>query len=159
MLSSSRSTPAQSSAHVRGSSPTLFSFITWREYDEWRLISPVLPGFCHTVFDCFTAYKNGLDDGKGLKGRLKFNNNNKVIPQDFINVSRKTVAMLILKLLCERMPPPPLPLYETLRNMCWNINTAMYVGEYGACTHLIVLCGFRLGLKVASLHDEPEFRG
>ena len=31
--SSSRSTPAQSSTHVRGSSPTLFSFITWREYD------------------------------------------------------------------------------------------------------------------------------
>ena len=51
-----------------------------------------------------------LDDGKGLKGRLKFSNNNKVIPQDFI---RKTVAMLMLKLLCERMHPPP-TLYETL---------------------------------------------
>lgn len=34
-----------------------------------------------------------------------------------------------------------------------------YVGGYGACTHLVVLCGFRLGLKVASLHGEPEFCG
>ena len=39
---------------------------------SWDWISLVLPGFCHAVFDCFTAYKNGLDNGKGLKGRLKF---------------------------------------------------------------------------------------
>ena len=66
--SSSRSTPAQSSAHVRGSSPTLFSFITWRECDEWRLISLILPGFYHAVLIALQHTKMALMMAKAWKG-------------------------------------------------------------------------------------------